>query len=104
MNDLNKVIKTFKFLIKNHKNELAISYYKFIIKALLLEKEYPEECKASGKVLYHYFMYWLPSADKYTSQKTMNEYFEYMYNIFSPIRYTIETFDSVEEIRSSGKW
>lgn len=103
MNDLNKVIKTFKSLQKKHKNELAISYYCYIVKALLIEKDYPEQCKACGKVVHHHFMYWLPDHNN-MSQKAMDKFFLTIYDVDSPIRFSIETLSSIEEIRLDKRW
>ena len=55
-----EVINKFKFLIKNHKNNLAVSYYKWIIKAIELEQEYYTICTVSGKNVYSHFQNWLP--------------------------------------------
>jgi hypothetical protein len=64
MNTTNDVIRKLEFLIKNHQNEVAVSYYKWIIKAILLEKEYNQICELSGKrirntLCVNLFYYWV---------------------------------------------
>jgi hypothetical protein len=46
--------------------------------------------KANNRPLYHYYMY----------MPTIKANFEYDYNTYSPIRFAIETMDSINEIRS----
>jgi len=94
--DLNRVIKEFKSVIKKlPKNSLQRKYYEIIVEYLLLEHKYPYEVKRAGKPIYHYFMYDLP--------KINNEYFEFLYNTYNPVRFAVETFDSIEEIRKELK-
>lgn len=90
--DLNRVIKEFKKLIKElPKDSLHRKYYEIIVRFLLLEHKYPYEVKKAGKPIYHYFMYYLPIRGA--------DYFEFLYNPYHPVRFAVETFDSIEEIR-----
>ena len=95
MNDLNKVIKAFKRIHKQAKKDNApywiTEYSEIIIKYLLLEYIYSDIVKKSGKPIYHYFKYHLPEYSK--------EYFEWLYNPYNPVKFAVETFDSIEEIR-----
>ena len=89
---LNQVIKEFKKIIKQLPNDsLHKTYYEIIVKFLLLENKYSDQVKQAGKPIYHYFMYYLPDASL--------QYFEFLYNPYNPVRFAIETFDSIEEIR-----
>lgn len=102
MNNLDAVLKTFKAIIKELKKDKArndidthIKYYEIIVKYLLLEHKHQTIVEQSGKPIYHYFKYSLPTIHY--------GYFEYLYNPHSPIRFAIETFDSIEEIKNELK-
>jgi len=96
---LNDVIKRFKSIISEYEKskdcDLQINYYKIIVKYLLIENKYKEIVLKSKKPLYHYFMYYLPQYG--------NDYFFFLYNTFNPVRYSCETFSSIEEIRNELK-
>lgn len=77
MHSLDKVIKLFKHLEKKESNSLAKSYFGWIVKGLLIENEYKEECEKCGKVLYHHFKYWLPVSFD-SPQSTIDEFFLYI--------------------------
>jgi hypothetical protein len=89
---LDQVIKTFKQLIKQYeKDSIERNYYEIIVKYLLLEHKHQEAVLKCGKPIYHYFKYSLPVRGR--------DYFEWLYNPHNPVRFALETFDSVEEIR-----
>ncbi len=96
---LNEVIKKFKSIIQLYKKSkgikasesVEIAYYEIIIKYLLLEHKYPYEVKKAKKPIYHYFMFCLPEFG--------TDYFNFVYNPYHPVRFAVETFDSIEEIR-----
>jgi hypothetical protein len=98
MYSLNQVIKEFKKIIKQYElssgtnsSKIEIQYYKIIVKYLLLEHKFPHEVKRSKKPIYHYFMYYLPEFG--------TDYFNFLYNTYNPVRFAVETFDSIEEIK-----
>ncbi len=101
MYSLDVVIKKFISIVenlkKNKKNNISIyqdtklQYYGTIVKYLKLEHKYQDIVEKSGKPIYHYFKYDLPVQDA--------AYFEFLYNRYNPVRFAIETFDSIEEIR-----
>jgi hypothetical protein len=91
MYTLDKVIKTFKKIISNSDNELLISYYEKIVEFMLLEHKHKDIVKKSNKPIYHYFQHALPH--------DTNDYFMFLYHTYNPVRFAIETFDSIEEIR-----
>jgi len=94
MNTLNDVIKAFNRIISQYdKDSLEASYYRVIVNYLLLEHKHKVEVEAAKKPIYHYFMYHLPVFG--------NEYFEYLYHVYNPVRFAVETFDSIEVIRLS---
>jgi len=96
MYSLDQVIKTFLRLSKNSpKGSIQSDYYLTIVKYLRLEHKYKDIVLACGKPIYHYFMYGLPQSG--------NEYFEFLYNRYNPVRFALETFDSIEEIRQELK-
>lgn len=96
MNDLNTVYKTFQSIKNNYsKDSVEYNYYNIIMKYLLLEHKYSKEVALANKPILHYFLYSLPYYSK--------DYFEWLYNPYNPVRFAIETFDSIEEIRKELK-
>lgn len=91
MYTLDQVIKAFLQLAKSQKDPVISSYYETIVKYLRLEHKYMEAVLLARRPIYHYFMYALPMPGK--------EYFEFLYDRYSPVRFAVETFDSIEEIR-----
>ena len=100
MHSLDTVIKEFSSIIKELKkdkkiisitHDMKILYYETIVKYLKLEHKYQDIVEKSGKPIYHYFKYSLPVED--------TAYFEFLYNRYNPVRFAVETFDSIEEIR-----
>lgn len=87
----NHVINQFKTILKLVDDELIQSYYKIIIDYLILEEEYQDEVDMANKRIYHHFKYNLPNPSK--------EYFEFLYHVYNPVRFAVETFDSIEPIR-----
>ena len=88
---LNDVIKAFKRIISKSTDDMTVSYYSTIVEYLLLEHEYQEQVNLSGKRILYYFKYSLPVIN--------NDYFEWLYHPYNPVRFAVETFDSIEEIR-----
>ena len=90
MNTLNQVVKDLKRLSKScKKDSISQKYYNTLVKYLLLENKYKEQVEKSNKRILHYFLYMLPSQSS----------FEFLYHAYNPVRYAVETFDSIEEIR-----
>jgi len=90
MNSLDDVIKDFNALLKNYsKGSIQHSYYSAITKYLKLEHKYKEQVETAKKPIYHYFKYKLPST--FT--------FGFLYHPYNPVRFAVETFDSIEEIK-----
>lgn len=90
MNTLNQVIKSFIKMKSWYKpGDIEYDYYSIILEYLLIENKFKDAVKREGKLIYHYFMYLLP--EHFT--------FKYLYDTQSPIRFSIETFDSIEEVR-----
>ncbi len=67
------------------------AYYKIIVKYLKLECKYKPIVLNCKKPILHYFEYSLPQSG--------NDYFVFLYNPYNPVRFAVETFDSIEEIR-----
>jgi len=96
MYTLDIVIKSFKTITKQYEKLKGVDcieahYYRIIVRDLLLEHKYSEQVENAGKPIYHYFKYQLPVFD--------NDYFLFLYNVYNPVRFAVETFDSIEEIR-----
>lgn len=96
INDLNTVVKSCKRLQKQWEFEKGLNcteanFFKIIAEYLLIEYKYKIEVEKAGKPIYHYFMYRLPEFEK--------EYFRWLYDPYNPVRFAVETFDSIEEIR-----
>ena len=89
---LDQVIKRFKSIIKDiNNNDTQKYYYECIVKYLKIENKYKDVVEKSNKKIYHYFQYHLPVSG--------NDYFMFLYNPYNPVRFAIETFDSIEEIK-----
>jgi hypothetical protein len=91
MYSLNEVIKKFNSIIRKTDDGVKKSYYETIVEYLLLEREYTLEVRRAGKPIYHYFKFQLPNES--------TDYFHFLYNTYNPVRFAVETFDSIEEIR-----
>lgn len=88
MYTLNQVIKEFKKIsLDFSKDDIAINYYNVIIAFLLIENNHKDIVKQCNKPLYHYFMYHLPQPGR--------EYFNFLYNVYHPVRFAIETFSTI---------
>ena len=93
VNTLNDVVRAFKKILRDlpEDDSLARNYYEIIVDFLLLEHKYAEQVDACGKNILYYFAHHLPVRGR--------EYFEWLYNVHNPVRFSVETFDSVAEIR-----
>ena len=93
MNILDKVIKDFKKAIPLwEKDSWQKSYCEIILKYLILENKYKDIVLQSNKCIYYYF--------KYSHYNLTNkDYLDYLYNSYNPVRFAVETFDSIEEIK-----
>lgn len=92
MNDLNTVYKAFQKIVSTlPKDSIQRTYYEIIMKYLLLEHKYKDIVEKTGKPILHYFKFCLPESNI--------EYFNYLYHPYNPVRFAVETFDSIEEIR-----
>lgn len=93
MYKLDQVISEFNKIVKDFKpDSIQYNYYKIIVKYLLIEHKHSDIVLSCGKPIYHHFQYSLP--------KHGNDYFEFLYNPYNPVRFAVETFDSIEEIRN----
>lgn len=100
INELNIIIKECKKIqkqweLQNGKDCIEANTFKILVKYLQLEHKYKIEVERAGKPIYHYFMYHLPVFS--------NDYFKWLYNPYNPIRFAMETFDSIEEIKQELK-
>jgi hypothetical protein len=92
MYTLDVVIKTFKKIIKDlPSDDIARNYYEIIVGFMLIENKHKDAVLKSGKPIYHYFMYKLPMSGR--------KYFNFLYDPYNPVRFSVETFSSVEEIK-----
>lgn len=76
------------------KYSLQYSFFDWCIRGLLLEEQFEEIFKLSGKELLKYF-----NIPDIKTIEDINEYFLEIYNVHHPIRNNIETMDSIEEVR-----
>lgn len=91
MYKLDKVIKEFKKISKEFpEDSIARNYYEIIIGFMLIEHKHKDIVLKCGKPIYHYFKHKLPMRGR--------EYFEWLYNPNNPVRFSVETFDSIEEV------
>jgi hypothetical protein len=96
MYKLDQVLKAFRGILKEMpENHEARCYYEIIIAFMLIEHKHKEIVLECRKPIYHYFQYHLPERGR--------DYFEFLYNPHNPVRFSVETFDSIEEVREDLK-
>lgn len=96
MYKLDQVIKEFKNISEEFPAEhMARNYYEIIVGFMLIEHKHKEIVLACNKPIYHHFQYSLPQRG--------NDYFLFLYNQYNPVRFSVETFDSIESVRQDIK-
>jgi hypothetical protein len=96
MYKLDQVIKRFKTIAQEFpENDIARDYYNIIVGFMLIEHKHKDIVLQCNKPIYHHFQYNLPNRGR--------EYFEFLYNPHHPVRFAVETFTSIEEVKDEVK-
>lgn len=88
--------------IKNEKISLHHSFFDSLSSAITFELYFPEEIKSAGKEILKYLGDLKPITDDMSEEKKLaiiQSEFERLYDPNHPVRFAIETLDSVEEVR-----
>ncbi len=86
----------------NIDNQIQFDFFKHIANSIAFELYFPEEIKSAGKEILKYLGDLKPITDEMSEEEklaiTQSE-FERLYDPNHPVRFAIETLDSVEEVR-----
>ena len=89
-----QIVDKFQSMLDNPNsglNDIEVAYYETIIKYLWIEELFQDEVDQAGKRIYYHF--------KYNPPEVYHEYFTFLYDRYNPVRFAVETFDSIESIR-----
>ena len=81
------------FIDEYNKFEIMIIYFIIIHNFLFLENMFKDEVEINNKDLNKYL-----DLPKIENINTIEEVFKNLYNVNSPVRFAVETFDSIENI------
>jgi Alw26I/Eco31I/Esp3I family type II restriction m6 adenine DNA methyltransferase len=83
-------------------NEVIFNFYENLINSIVYELMFPEEIKSAGKEILKHLGDLKPITDDMSEEEKLaiiQSEFERLYDPNHPVRYAIETLDSVEEVR-----
>lgn len=89
-------------LLSIPKEDLARKYFESLIDSIVFELYFPEEIKSAGKEILKHLGDLKPITDDMSEEKKLaiiQSEFERLYDPNHPVRFAIETLDSVEEVR-----
>jgi adenine-specific DNA-methyltransferase len=89
-------------LITTSKNEMLLTFFDQIVNSLIYELYFPEEIKSAGKEILKHLRDLKPITDEMNEEEKLaiiQSEFERLYDPNHPVRFAIETLDSVEEVR-----
>ena len=89
-------------LAKSKADEIVFNFFESLLDAIVFELYFPEEIKSAGKeILKHLGDLKTIKADMVEERKMaiVQSEFERLYDPNHPVRFAIETLDSVEEVR-----
>jgi len=85
-----------------NKQTLLSSFFISLINSIVFELYFPEEIKSAGKEILKHLGDLKPITDEMSEEKKLaiiQSEFERLYDPSHPVRFAIETLDSVEEVR-----
>ena len=91
-----------RFLLSIPKEDLARKYFESLIDSIVYELYFPEEIKSAGKEILKHLGDLKPITDEMSEEEKLaiiQSEFERLYDPNHPVRFAIETLDSVEEVR-----
>ncbi|KAB7730213.1 class I SAM-dependent DNA methyltransferase [Rudanella paleaurantiibacter] len=83
-------------------NEVIFNFYEHLINSIVYELVFPKEIKSAGKEILKHLGDLKPITDDMSEEKKLaiiQSEFERLYDPNHPVRFAIETLDSVEEVR-----
>jgi hypothetical protein len=89
-------------LTNTSKNDILFAFFDQLVNSLIYELYFPEEIKSAGKEILKHLGDLKPITDDMSEEKKLaiiQSEFERMYDPNHPVRFAIETLDSVEEVR-----
>ncbi len=81
---------------------ISIVYYNLMVDALIYELYFPEEIKSAGKEILKHLGDLKPITDDMSEEEKLaiiESEFQRLYDPNHPVRFAIETLDSIEEVR-----
>lgn len=97
-----EIIIKYVTLLKKIERDLELKFYEHLLDGLIYELYFPEEIKSAGKEILKHLGNLNPINDEMSEEEKLaviqNE-FERLYDPNHPVRFAIETLDSVEEVR-----
>ena len=100
--ELTIIVGYITFSNSNTNAELITSFFTALSNALIYELYFPEEIKSAGKEILKHLGDLKPITDEMSEEKKLaiiQSEFERLYDPNHPVRFAIETLDSVEEVR-----
>jgi hypothetical protein len=89
-------------LAKSQADDIVFKFFESLLDALVFELYFPEEIKSAGKEILKHLGDLKPITDEMSEEKKLaiiQSEFERLYEPNHPVRFAIETLDSVEEVR-----
>jgi hypothetical protein len=89
-------------ILRTYKKELEFNFFEGVLNSGIYELYFPEEIKSAGKEILKHLGDLNPITDDMSEEKKLaiiQSEFERLYDPNHPVRFAIETLDSVEEVR-----
>ena len=101
-NQIDTLVRYVECLSGNSNSDIVKSFFILLINSLIYELYFPVEIKSAGKEILKHLGNLKPINDEMSEEEKLaviqNE-FERLYDPNHPVRFAIETLDSVEEVR-----
>ncbi|MBP7612330.1 MAG: Eco57I restriction-modification methylase domain-containing protein [Paludibacter sp.] len=97
-----EIIIKYVTLLKKIERDLELKFYEHLLDGLIYELYFPEEIKSAGKEILKHLGNLNPINDEMSEEEKLaiiQSEFERLYDPNHPVRFAIETLDSVEEVR-----
>src|SRR5690606_36440921 len=97
-----KLVDYLELIKKQDHHTLTFSFFDSLLNSLVFEVHFPEEIKSAGKEILKHLEDLKPITDDMSEEKKLaiiQSEFERLYDPNHPVRFAIETLDSVEEVR-----
>jgi hypothetical protein len=97
-----EIIIKYVTLLKKIERDLELKFYEHLLDGLIYELYFPEEIKSAGKEILKHLGKFKSQNDEMSEEEKLaiiQSEFERLYDPNHPVRFAIETLDSVEEVR-----